>query len=64
MLAFRERVVNEKTELDEKINKLCVFETTLTFQNLPHDEQDRLRRQRLVMTEYSNILRERITNFK
>ncbi len=62
--SFQQRVVDEKKELDDKINKLCVFETSPTFQNLPDDERDRLRRQRLIMIDYSDILRERIANFK
>lgn len=63
MQPHQQRVVDEKTSLDEKIQKLAAFIDTDTFDGLPDDEQDRLERQMVVMNEYSEILGERIAAF-
>ncbi len=62
----QQRVVDEKTELDEKLNKLHAFifgNGNELFVGLPHAEQNRLARQLQVMGEYSKILSERIEAF-
>lgn len=59
----QQRVVAEKAELDEKLNKLLAFHGTETFNALPEEEQDRLIRQSVVMTDYSAVLGERIAAF-
>ena len=60
----QQRVVNEKTELDDKLGKLHDFiQENPIFKTLPEDEQKRLQRQDLVMAEYSQILSERIEAF-
>ena len=64
MQAFQERVVAEKTELDEKIVKLDSFRAGKTFRTLPEDEQDRLNRQLSFMQQYSGVLADRIAAFK
>jgi hypothetical protein len=60
----QQRVVAEKHELDEKIDKLKAFimESPI-FQKLPDDERSRLNRQYDVMVEYSRILGARIEAF-
>ena len=58
-----QRVVDEKAELDEKLQKLLTFHGSATFAGLPDAEQDRLIRQSVVMGEYSAILGERIAAF-
>ncbi len=60
---FQQRVVNEKTELDEKLSSLSLFLVTPTYESLPPNERIRLGRQREVMTTYSDILGERIKAF-
>lgn len=65
MAPHQQRVVDEKSDLDEKIAKLHAFiEGNDFFRTLPSDEQERLRQQRLAMTVYSDILGERIQHFK
>jgi len=63
MQPWQERVISEKTELDEKHTKLLAFLETEEFSKLDADEQDRLRRQSAAMTEYSVVLGERISAF-
>ena len=64
MSPFQERVVTEKTELDDKLTRLRPFLQGDVFRGLPADEQDRLTRQERVMTEYSGILADRIAAFR
>ena len=60
----QQRVINEKTELDEKRTKLKAFiDGNAIFAGLPNDEKERLVRQHSCMTEYSQILGERIAAF-
>lgn len=64
MQPHQERVVTEKKELDEKLDKLKDFiETGSIFKTLPADEQLRLNRQFDAMAEYSHILGQRIEAF-
>jgi uncharacterized protein (DUF169 family) len=63
MAPHQERVVVEKKELDEKIEKLTAFKEGEVFAGLPVQEQERLSRQLRAMTEYSEILGERISEF-
>ena len=61
---YQQRVVDEKTELDSKHRKLIEFiEESSTFPRLPEDEQNRLRRQKDCMRNYSDVLGERISAF-
>jgi len=60
----QQRVVDEKAALDEKIALLTQFIAgSQVFGGLPLDERGRLKRQRLAMIEYSDILGERIAAF-
>lgn len=63
MKKFQQRVIDEKKELDGKLNRLKAFFDTKLFNELPSAEQSRLRRQLLAMTKYSRILEERIIAF-
>lgn len=55
-----ERVVIEKDELNERINKLSAFVDGDDYQSLPFAEKARLVNQLRVMKLYSYILGERI----
>jgi crAss001_48 related protein len=63
MEAFQERVVTEKKELDEKIEKLYAFIHGTVYPSLPDDERARLMRQYCHMKDYSNVLLDRIVHF-
>lgn len=61
----QQRVVTERNELNDKLIALKGFiKGSLVFQDLPEEEKNRLKRQAEVMTEYSDILQERINAFK
>ena len=60
---YQQRAIEEKAELDERLRKLNAFIFTDQCMALPFDERTRLARQALTMTQYSNILGERIENF-
>jgi hypothetical protein len=59
----QKRVVDEKTELGEKLFKLMEFLKTPTFERLDIAEKDRLYRQQIAMRTYAGILTERIAAF-
>ncbi len=63
MEQYQVRVIEEKEELDKKILNLIKFFETETFVKLSLDEQERMKRQAKVMTDYSIVLGERINNF-
>lgn len=64
MQPHQERVVTEKNELDEKLDKLKSFiEVSPIFKALPSDEQKRLNLQFDAMAQYSSILGARIAAF-
>lgn len=64
MQPHQERVIKEKSELDNKIVALVNFiHANDIFKNLPADEQQRMRHQRTVMQDYSDILAKRIAAF-
>ena len=58
---YQERVIDEKAELDAKLEKLQTF--LAKDMEIASDELDRLKRQAEVMAEYSKILGERIEAF-
>ena len=53
MQPHQERVVVEKSELDEKSTKPNAFFNTPTFDKLSGEEKDRLHRQYELMVQYS-----------
>lgn len=57
------RVVDEKTELDDKLSKLKTFCLTPLFQSLPTEEKQRLTEQEGYMRNYSDVLGRRIAAF-
>ena len=59
----QQRVVDEKTELDERLTKLIAFFNSPIFAGLQEDEQGRMKRQADHMTNYSVVLGERIAAF-
>ena len=59
----QQRVVDEKSELDAKIDKLTTFIDTPLFSGLPEAEQERLVRQLHYMGHYTAVLGERIAAF-
>jgi hypothetical protein len=63
MEPHQERVVTEKAELDEKIDKLDAFRAGTIFPTLPTEEQDRLNQQLSHMRAYSGVLADRIAAF-
>ncbi len=63
MKEFQQRVVDEKSELDDKLGKLTRFIGTGSFNKLSMNEQRRMERQREIMMQYSHILGERIYEF-
>lgn len=63
MKLHEQRVIDEKTELDIKLEKLKAFPETSIFKALPADERDRLGKQAMAMQDYSDILAERIAAF-
>ena len=63
MQPHQQRVVDEKTELDEKLSKLNAFWNNPIFAGLPEAERDRLHRQAVLMQQYSDVLAERIAVF-
>jgi hypothetical protein len=63
MQPHQQRVVDEKTELDEKRAKLAAFYETEIFASLSQEEKDRLEHQGFHMGAYSDILGARIAAF-
>lgn len=59
----QQRVVDEKAQLDERLGKLVAFYDTPIYASLDKAEQGRLMRQGQAMSEYSQILGERINVF-
>lgn len=59
----QQRVVDEKTELDDKRTKLLAFIESPKFAELPDAERGHLARQADVMREYSIVLGKRIAGF-
>jgi hypothetical protein len=64
MQPHQERVIAEKTELDEKLTKLSSFIGGSVYRSLDKSEQSKMLRQEEAMTVYSSILAERISDFK
>lgn len=60
---YQQRVVDEKAELDEKIEKLAGFINGDALTDVDTDERVRMFRQLVVMRHYAKILGERIEAF-
>ena len=61
---YQQRVVNEKNEIDMKIEKLSVFSESREFNDLETPDKELLLRQGVIMWHYSKVLQERIDRFK
>ena len=63
MAPHQQRVVEEKAELDTRLDKLRSFINTGDFDQVDSAERARLIRQAMIMTDYSRILSDRIEAF-
>jgi crAss001_48 related protein len=63
MEPYQERVIEEKKELDEKIEKLAAFIESDAFISVSTREKVRLHRQEVLMQLYSKVLADRIEAF-
>lgn len=63
MLPHQQRVIDEKRELDGRVEKLMEFFNKRMFDELPTGEQSRLRIQLYAMQTYGAVLGERIAHF-
>lgn len=63
MQKHQQRVIDEKAELDEKIEKLRKFTLTDIFKDLGSHDKILLSDQLYSMSQYSDILEERISLF-
>lgn len=61
---FQQRVIAEKAQLDDKIQKLNAFFSTSIYDKISYSEQINLKRQHIAMLDYSSILKDRIAGFK
>ena len=59
---YQERVIEEKKQLDDKLNKLRAFNRSRTV-DITGDERERLARQEYIMLLYAQVLNERIRAF-
>ncbi len=64
MSTFKERLVDEKTQLDEKIEKLEAFTLSENFQKIEAVQMSLLNAQLFAMKTYSQILLERLAWLK
>jgi len=63
MQPHQQRVVDELTELEIKSSKLAPFIGSEIYKGLSIEEQDRLKKQLEIMSQYAYILKERIAAF-
>lgn len=63
MEEYQQRVVDEKNELDERLEKLVAFSNSDFFAGLPAAEQERMNTQRHLMCGLSAVLGARIAAF-
>jgi len=63
MQPHQQRVIDERNQLEERRKKLSDFMEGKQFFGLPEMERNRMRRQLKAMTEYSEVLSERIADF-
>lgn len=63
MMAHQERVIEERRELVEKLEKLKAFFSSPVYDKLETDEQARLQEQSVYMDQYAEVLQRRIAAF-
>jgi len=64
MEEYQQCVIDEKKDLDNKIERLIDFISGNIFKEVSIPEQRRLIRQKGIMELYSDVLNERITQMK
>ena len=64
MSDWKERLLQERKELDDKLVKFRYFLKTDEFMKLEYKDKVLLRKQNQAMTEYLDILVQRIANAK
>lgn len=64
MKDWQQRVVDEKTELDGRLDRLRAFFGTGLYRTLQPLQQDLMQRQASYMDAYSSTLRERIESWR
>lgn len=60
MSNFKDRLLTEKTELDEKLSKLVAFQNSESFKGIAAEQMSFLNIQSQAMATYSQCLLERI----
>lgn len=55
-----ERMIEEKKQLDSRIEKLVAFVTTSIYDELPEAKRTLLAQQLIHMTHYAEVLQERL----
>lgn len=57
---YQLRVIQEKAELDDKIQRLSAFFTSPSYASLAQREKELLQEQKVAMQRYSGVLRDRL----
>ena len=61
---WQQRLLDEKEQLEQRLRKLVVFiHTDSEFKKLTEKDQNLLRKQMDIMTDYLEILKERVAAF-
>jgi hypothetical protein len=60
---WQHQVVEEKAQLDRRLQQMVTFENSEEFKRLPDKTKELLWRQAIVMSEYSALLDLRIREF-
>lgn len=63
MELYQSRVLDEKRELDERLERLVAFIKSAAFYRVSQEDRDLLSEQEAHMTRYSDVLRRRIARF-
>ena len=64
MQLHQQRAAAEQQELQVKLNKLRTFLESEFAKNIDKAENDRLKMQEIHMSNYNDVLKDRIANFK
>jgi hypothetical protein len=63
LIPYQQRVVDERQSLHHRLERLQAFMTTETCHELPFEERSLLVRQARIMSEYLEVLSDRINLF-
>lgn len=63
LCAYKERVINEHSELDGSLSRLSEFMESERFLSLSHEDRFDMDRQRVMMFGYLQCLKSRISRF-